>query len=88
MVSALRTQAYPEASGHFATFPPGLVEPCLRIGSTPGSWALDPFVGSGTTALSAGLLGRKFIGIELNPMYLEIARRRLLKNGFVQAMGI
>jgi site-specific DNA-methyltransferase (cytosine-N4-specific) len=80
----LHTQSYPEASGHFATFPPVLVDPCVRIGSNVDSWVLDPFVGSGTTALSAGLLGRKFIGVELNPSYLEIARRRLLKNGFVQ----
>ncbi|HEY3258869.1 MAG TPA: site-specific DNA-methyltransferase [Pseudonocardiaceae bacterium] len=81
----LNTQAYPEASGHFATFPPALVDPCLQIGSREGSWVLDPFVGSGTTALTAGLSGRKFVGIELNPAYLEIARGRLVNNGFVLA---
>jgi len=80
----LQTQSYPEASGHFATFPPALVDPCVHIGSAAADWVLDPFVGSGTTALSAGLLGRKFVGIELNPAYLEIARSRLVKGGFVQ----
>jgi DNA modification methylase len=55
----VQTHAYPEASGHFATFPPALVDPCVRIGSSLADWVLDPFVGSGTTALTAGLLGRK-----------------------------
>jgi site-specific DNA-methyltransferase (cytosine-N4-specific) len=78
----LNTQPCPEASGHFATFPPALVEPCVRIASGPGDLVLDPFAGSGTTCLSAGQLGRRFAGIELNPEYLEIARSRLLAEGF------
>jgi len=73
----LRTQAYPEASGHFATFPPALVEPCIRSASEPGDLVLDPFLGSGTTAVVAARLGRRFLGIELNPEYTEMARRRL-----------
>jgi len=40
---------------------------------------LDPFIGSGTTALVARKLGRQFIGIDLNPQYVQIAKRRLLK---------
>jgi DNA modification methylase len=43
----------------------------------PGDLVLDPFLGSGTTALAAGRLGRRFLGLELNPEYVEIARRRL-----------
>jgi site-specific DNA-methyltransferase (adenine-specific) len=46
---------------------------------------LDPFVGSGTTSLSAGRLRRRFAGIELNPAYLEMVRNRLVSNGFVEA---
>ena len=46
------------------------VEPCR---------ALDPFMGAGTTALAARLLGRNFGGLELNPEYIEIADRRLKK---------
>lgn len=81
----LKTKAFPEASGHFATFPPGLIEPCIRLTTHPGDLVLDPFVGSGTTSLSAGFLGRRFVGIELNPDYLEMARNRLVMNGFVEA---
>jgi DNA modification methylase len=81
----LNTQSCPEASGHFATFPPGLAEPCIRIASGPADLVLDPFAGSGTTCLSAGQLGRRFAGIELNPEYLEIARSRLLRGGFDEA---
>ena len=40
---------------------------------------LDPFLGSGTTAVVTRKLGRNFIGIELNPKYVEMARRRLAK---------
>ena len=41
-----------------------------------GDWILDPFFGSGTTGKVALELGRKVIGIELNPEYIEIAKRR------------
>src|SRR4051812_46872402 len=69
------TQPYKGA--HFATFPPALVEPCVGLGSEPGDLVLDPFLGSGTTAEVALKMGRRFLGIELNPEYVEIARRRL-----------
>ncbi|HEX3782792.1 MAG TPA: site-specific DNA-methyltransferase [Pseudonocardiaceae bacterium] len=80
----IKTQVYREAAGHFATFPPSLVDPCVLIGSEPGDLVLDPFIGSGTTALSAGLLHRRFVGIELNPDYLEMARNRLTGSGFIE----
>lgn len=80
----INTQAYPQASGHFATFPPDLVEPCIRNGSRPRDLILDPFAGSGTTALVAGLLGRRFVGVELNGEYTEMARRRLRDAGFAE----
>jgi DNA modification methylase len=83
----LKTQAYPEASGHFATFPPALAEPCIRIASDLGELVLDPFVGSGTTSLAAGRLGRRFVGIELHPGYLTMTRTRLLSSGFVELTG-
>lgn len=62
---------------HFATFPPGLVEPCILSGSRPDDFVLDPFLGSGTTGIVAGQLGRKFVGIELHPEYVELASRRI-----------
>lgn len=69
------TRAYPEA--HFAVFPEGLVEPCILAGCPIGGVVLDPFVGSGTTALVARRLGRKSVGIEINPGYAKLAAKRL-----------
>ena len=62
---------------HFATFPPALVKPCIDLGSRPGDFILDPFIGSGTTGLVAYDNNRRFLGVELNPEYVEIAERRL-----------
>ena len=62
-VWTIATAPYPEA--HFATFPPALVEPCILAGCPIGGTVLDPFLGSGTTALVADRLGRNCIGIEL-----------------------
>lgn len=66
---------FPEA--HFATFPPALVEPCILAGCPEGGTVLDPFVGSGTVAMVAKGLGRRAIGIDLNPEYLAMAVRRI-----------
>jgi DNA modification methylase len=71
----IKTQPYPEA--HCATFPPALVQPCIALGSNPGDLVLDPFIGSGTTGLAALKMGRRFVGIELNPGYISIADRRI-----------
>ena len=54
-----------------------IVEPCLALGSHDGDLVLDPFLGSGTTGEAALKMGRRFVGVELNPEYVEIARRRL-----------
>jgi site-specific DNA-methyltransferase (adenine-specific) len=62
---------------HFAVFPPRLIEPCILAGSAPGGIVLDPFFGAGTVGLVATELGRQYVGIELNPEYVEMARRRL-----------
>ncbi len=69
------TVPYPEA--HFATFPTKLVKPCILAGCPEGGIVLDPFLGSGTTALVAKTAGRDYIGIELNPKYVELAERRI-----------
>lgn len=71
----VRTEPYKEA--HFAVFPPELIRPCVINGSRAGDLVLDPFAGSGTTALVAAQEGRRFLGVELNPDYLDIAVRRL-----------
>ena len=62
---------------HFATFPEDLIEPCVLAGCPEGGLVLDPFLGSGTTGFVAKRNQRDFIGIELNPEYLEIARQRI-----------
>jgi site-specific DNA-methyltransferase (cytosine-N4-specific) len=68
------TQAFPEA--HFATFPPALVQQCLLLTSREGDLVLDPFLGSGTTAEVAYKIARRFVGIDLNPSYIDIAKFR------------
>jgi DNA modification methylase len=77
----VRTRAFPEASGHFATFPPALVEPCILSATREGDLVLDPFSGSGTSALVAAGGGRRFVGVELDPDYLAMARDRLRRCG-------
>lgn len=67
----------PFKDAHFATFPPDLIEPCILAGSPEGGYVLDPFFGSGTSGEVALKHNRKFIGVELNPEYIEIAKRRL-----------
>ena len=73
-VWTISTKPYKEA--HFAVFPPELPEICIKAGSKEGDTILDPFFGSGTTGWVAHRLGRKWIGIELNPEYIKIAERR------------
>jgi DNA modification methylase len=65
------------SEAHFATFPPALVDPCVKAGCPAGGTVLDPFFGAGTTGLVARRLGRQFVGIELNPDYCRMAARRI-----------
>lgn len=58
---------------HYATFPERLVKPIILACSNPGDTVLDPFVGIGTTCRIAVDLGRRCIGIELNPEYAKMA---------------
>lgn len=74
----ITTKGYSEA--HFATYPTELVKPCILAGCPPGGTVLDPFSGSGTTGLVARDNGCKYIGIELNPEYIEISSKRLAQN--------
>jgi DNA modification methylase len=67
----------PFADAHFATFPPALVEPCVRAASRPSDWVLDPFFGSGTVGLVCRNLQRRFVGIEIKREYAEMAKRRI-----------
>ena len=67
----------PFSGAHFATFPPKLVEPCVLAGSQPGDWVIDPFFGSGTVGAVCEQQRRKYVGIELNPDYAELAVNRI-----------
>jgi len=64
---------------HFAVFPEKLVELCILAGCPENGVVLDPFIGSGTTAVVAQRLGRKYLGIDINPKYCEMASKRLFQ---------
>jgi DNA modification methylase len=69
----------PFRDAHFAVFPEILVETPIKAGCPPGGIVLDPFMGSGTTAVVAERLGRNYLGIELNPEYAGMAERRIAR---------
>ncbi len=72
--------ARPENPGaHFAPYPRELVDRCLACGCPEGGTVLDPFVGSGTTMVSALRSGRQAVGIELKPEYADFAAKRIRK---------
>jgi site-specific DNA-methyltransferase (adenine-specific)/site-specific DNA-methyltransferase (cytosine-N4-specific) len=74
-VWSINTEAFPDA--HFAVFPTQLVEPCIMAGTEPNDVVLDPFLGSGTVGEVCLGLNRRFVGVELNPEYVEIATNRM-----------
>ena len=67
----------PYKGAHFATFPPELIEPCIKAGSEEGDIILDPFMGSGTTAAVAKSLDRDYIGCELHEDYGSLIQKRV-----------
>lgn len=66
-----------ERCGHPSQKPEALIEKLIMCSTDPGDVVLDPFLGSGTTAVVAGLLKRHWIGIERDPGYVRMARQRL-----------
>lgn len=69
------TQPFPDA--HFAVFPEKLVETPIKAGCPKDGIVLDPFMGSGTVALKALKENRRFVGIEINPKYIDMANERI-----------
>ena len=61
-------------AGHYAAFPEELVRTIVEACSSPGELVLDPFAGLGTTCVVAASLGRRSIGIDLNPEYTAMAQ--------------
>ena len=74
-VWSISPKSFKEA--HFATYPEKLIETPIKACCPENGIVLDPFFGAGTTGLVAKKLGRKYIGIELNPEYVEIANNRI-----------
>jgi len=70
---------------HSAAFPEELPAWFIKLFTKPDDIVLDPFLGSGTTAVAAAKLSRKFIGIELKADYCEIARKNLAEIGLIQS---
>ena len=66
----------PFKDAHFAVFPIEIPTYCIKAGSKEGDVVLDPFMGSGTTALAAQEHGRRWVGVELNPEYVKIIKKR------------
>lgn len=62
---------------HSATYPEDLPAWFIKLFTFPGDVVLDPFMGSGTTAVASARLNRNFVGIELDPAFIEIAAKRL-----------
>lgn len=73
-------QAEKFSGAHFAMFPTALVRPMVLAGCPVGGIVLDPFAGAGTTLLVAKELGRRAIGIELNPEYCGLAATRMAQD--------
>ena len=67
----------PNKDAHFAVFPPDLIKPCILAGSEKGDIILDPFIGSGTTAMVAKELCRYYIGCELHEDYGKLIKNRI-----------
>jgi modification methylase len=63
--------------GHPAPFPVELPEQLIRLYTYADDLVLDPFMGSGSTLVAAARLGRRYVGYDLDPAYVEIARRRV-----------
>lgn len=67
----------PDPCAHFAVYPEKLIEPCILAGCPKDGVVLDPFMGSGTTAKVAQRFDRHYVGFEINPEYVEIAKKKL-----------
>lgn len=71
----------PFLGAHFATFPPELPRRCILASTREGDTVLDPFSGSGTTGMVANQAGRKYVGIDLNAEYHDLALKTRLAQG-------
>ncbi len=70
---------FAEREHHPAQYPLPMIERIVKAATNPGDLILDPFCGSGTTGVACVQTGRRFIGIEIDPSYADIARARIAK---------
>ncbi|WP_276828572.1 DNA-methyltransferase [Bifidobacterium coryneforme] len=77
----------PFTGAHFATFPEALPSTCIMAGCRPGGVVLDPFSGSGTTGLAALKSGSRYVGIDINPDYLELSLKTRLAQRTLEAVA-
>lgn len=73
-------------NAHPAIYPLYIVQELIKLLSQEGAIILDPFCGSGTTCLAAKKLNRHYVGIEINPDYVNLARKRLQTLDFSQEL--
>ena len=73
-------QKWEKSCGKHPTQKPLSILTRIILASTkPNAWILDPFTGSSTTGISANLLGRRFLGIDLEEEYLKLSRKRKIE---------
>lgn len=85
--SAPRSARGQGKDGHGAAFPPALPGRCITLSSKEGDVIVDPFVGSGTTAIVAAQLGRRCVAFDISDKYVELTRAQLLDNVGKTASG-
>ncbi|MDI6737112.1 MAG: site-specific DNA-methyltransferase [Nanoarchaeota archaeon] len=75
-------------TSHPTEKPEKLLDRIILIGSKKGDTILDPFMGSGTTGVSAKKYGRNFIGIEIDPAYFNIAKKRIENTSIISEPNV
>jgi site-specific DNA-methyltransferase (adenine-specific) len=73
--------------GHPAPYPVELAERLIKLFSFAGDTVLDPFMGTGSTAIAALSTGRNSVGVEIEPTYLQMAQERLQKIVAIKRMA-
>jgi site-specific DNA-methyltransferase (adenine-specific) len=71
---------------HPAVYPTYIIQELIKLLSKEGDLVLDPFCGSGTTCIAANTLGRNYLGIEINPEYVDLANERLQQTDLQQEL--
>ncbi|OIP69911.1 MAG: hypothetical protein AUK43_11305 [Oscillatoriales cyanobacterium CG2_30_40_61] len=77
LVTSGKNRASKERTSHPAQFPIAVIDRIIKASSHGGDLIIDPFLGSGTTAIAALSLNRQVIGFEIKPEYCEIATQRI-----------